>query len=57
MSRDELAVLFRAAGLDVAPATVDELHRFGGDIEAMIERVRASEDDPMLAFAPLELPS
>jgi hypothetical protein len=57
MNRDEFAVLLHHAGLDVAPATVDELYRFYGDIEAMIERVHASEDEPMLAFAPLELPS
>jgi len=57
MSRDELALLFRRAGLDIAPETIDELHGIYGHIEAMIERVNTpAEGDPMLVFAPLELP-
>jgi hypothetical protein len=57
MSREELAALFRHAGLDVLPATIDELHRFSRDIELMIERANEfREDDPMLVFAPLEPP-
>lgn len=56
MNRDELAILFRHAGLDVDPETVDELQRLSGDIETLIARVNASsEGDPMLVFAPLEL--
>lgn len=57
MSRDELSWLFRRAGLDVAPETVDELHAIYGHIEQMIERVnRSAEDDPMLVFRPVESP-
>jgi hypothetical protein len=57
MSRDELALLFRHAGLDVAPETIDELHGIYGHIEQMIERVNQPlEDDPMVVFTPLESP-
>jgi hypothetical protein len=57
MTRDDLALLLRQAGIDVAAETVDELHRVYGPIEAMIERVNVPANDvPMLVFAPVELP-
>ena len=57
MSRDEIALLLRRAGLDVAPETIDELHGIYSHIEQMIERVnRPAEDDPMLVFTPVESP-
>jgi hypothetical protein len=57
MSRDELEFLFRNAGLDIAPETIDELHGIYHHIEAMIERVNAhNEGEPMHVFAPVELP-
>jgi hypothetical protein len=56
MTLDDLALLLRQAGLDVAPETIAELHGVYAPIDAMITRVNVpTEDQPMHVFAPVEL--
>lgn len=58
MTRDELALHLRRAGLDVAPETVDELAGLTRAIDAMIESVHGHDgSEPMTVFEPLDVPA